>query len=78
MPFESAETNVVQIKGEKYLKRDRKIDRILTSKLTGFPIMLLLFMLIFYRYFPHIHFDRNIQHRVFCGYSTIKNEITIP
>lgn len=28
--------------------RDRKIDKILTSKLTGFPIMLLLIMLIFY------------------------------
>ncbi len=31
-----------------YNSRDRKIDKILTSKLTGIPIMLLLFALIFY------------------------------
>lgn len=31
-----------------YSKRDRKIDKILTSKLTGIPIMLLLFGVIFY------------------------------
>ena len=30
------------------IERDRKIDKILTSKLTGFPVMILLFMLIFY------------------------------
>ncbi|WP_443725016.1 ferrous iron transport protein B [Pseudoruminococcus massiliensis] len=31
-----------------YSRRDRKIDKILTSKLTGIPIMLLLFGVIFY------------------------------
>lgn len=31
-----------------YGNRDRKVDKILTSKLTGIPIMLLLFALIFY------------------------------
>ncbi len=31
-----------------YAERDRRIDRILTSKITGIPVMLLLFALIFY------------------------------
>ncbi|QNK40584.1 ferrous iron transport protein B [Caproicibacter fermentans] len=33
---------------EKYAERDRKIDRILTSRATGIPIMLLLLLLIFW------------------------------
>ena len=34
--------------GGGYSQRDRKLDRLLTSPLTGFPIMLLLFLLIFW------------------------------
>ncbi|MFU0831768.1 MAG: Ferrous iron transport protein B [Oscillospiraceae bacterium] len=33
---------------KKYAERDRKIDRILTSRITGIPIMLLLLLLIFW------------------------------
>lgn len=39
---------VISYKSNKYILRDRKIDRILTSKITGIPIMLLLLFLIFW------------------------------
>ena len=38
----------VHIEKEAYHSRDRKIDRILTSKITGIPIMLALLALIFW------------------------------
>ena len=38
----------VEIKNKKYNNRDKKIDKILTSKLTGIPIMILLFAFIFW------------------------------
>lgn len=38
----------VSIKDKKYNQRDRKIDKILTSKITGIPIMILLFAFIFW------------------------------
>ena len=38
----------VTLQCDTYCERDRKADKILTSKLTGIPIMLLLFALIFY------------------------------
>ncbi|MEZ4358367.1 MAG: ferrous iron transport protein B [Eubacteriales bacterium] len=38
----------VTLKNENYLNRDKKIDKILTSKLTGIPIMIALLGLIFY------------------------------
>ena len=40
--------DVVTFEDDNYAKRDRKIDKILTSKKTGIPIMLLLLMLIFW------------------------------
>ena len=39
---------VISRKENKYIKRERKLDRILTNKITGIPIMLLLLFLIFY------------------------------
>lgn len=38
----------VSVKDKKYNDRDRKIDKILTSKVTGIPIMILLFAFIFW------------------------------
>lgn len=38
----------VTIENQRYNSRDRKIDKILTSKLTGIPIMILLFAFIFW------------------------------
>ena len=38
----------VEVKNKKYNNRDRKIDKLLTSKITGIPIMLLLFAFIFW------------------------------
>ena len=38
--------DVVQIENQKYNQRDRRLDRILTSKWTGFPIMFLLLAVI--------------------------------
>jgi len=38
----------VSVKNKKYNNRDRKIDKILTSKITGIPIMILLFAFIFW------------------------------
>lgn len=40
--------DAVTFESDSYNARDRKIDRILTSKWSGFPIMILLLMLIFY------------------------------
>lgn len=39
---------VVMIEDENYIQKERKIDRILTSKKTGIPIMLLLLFVIFW------------------------------
>lgn len=41
-------TEVVTVKDENYNERDKKIDRILTSKKFGIPIMILFFCLIFW------------------------------
>ena len=41
-------TKVVTVKDENYNERDKKIDRILTSKKFGIPIMILFFCLIFW------------------------------
>ena len=41
-------SKVVLKKDNKYIKRERKIDRVLTSKITGIPIMLLLLFFIFW------------------------------
>jgi len=38
----------VEIKDKKYNNRDKRIDKILTSKITGIPIMILLFAFIFW------------------------------
>lgn len=38
----------VQFDRENYCRRDRQIDRILTSRITGIPLMLLLLALVFY------------------------------
>ncbi len=38
----------VSVENKKYNNRDRKIDKILTSKLTGIPIMIILFAFIFW------------------------------
>lgn len=40
--------DIIETHDTKAMKRDRKIDKILTSKKTGFPIMLLLLTLVFY------------------------------
>ncbi len=40
--------DAVSFESEKYNSRDRKIDRILTSKWSGYPIMILLLIFIFY------------------------------
>lgn len=45
---ESIYNDCVYIEDKKYNERDRKIDRILTSKATGIPIMILLLALIFW------------------------------
>lgn len=39
---------VITFQNENYHERDRKIDKILTNKITGIPIMLLLFLMIFW------------------------------
>lgn len=39
---------VVHLGSKKYLKRERKIDKILTNKITGIPIMLILLFIIFW------------------------------
>lgn len=41
-------SEVVTFTKEDYDKKDRKLDKILTSKLTGIPIMILLLMIIFW------------------------------
>ena len=41
-------SDAVFVESEKYTARDRKIDRILTSKATGIPLMLLLLCVIFW------------------------------
>lgn len=41
-------TRVVQVEEDVYLKRDRKIDWLLTNKVTGIPIMLLMLFGIFW------------------------------
>lgn len=38
----------VKINNESYTKNDRKIDKILTSKLTGIPIMVVMLMIVFW------------------------------
>lgn len=40
--------HAVQFHDDQYQLRDRKIDRILTSRITGFPIMILLLALVFW------------------------------
>ncbi|MEA4815614.1 MAG: ferrous iron transport protein B [Lachnospiraceae bacterium] len=45
---EDVAKEAVNVKDGNYNERDRKIDRILTSRLTGIPVMLLLLALIFY------------------------------
>lgn len=41
-------SEVIQIENENYIKKERKLDRILTNKITGIPIMLLLLFIIFW------------------------------
>ena len=45
---ESIAAEAVTLKDRQYHDRDRRIDRILTSRLTGFPIMILLLFVIFW------------------------------
>lgn len=45
---ETAAAAAVTYEKEDYNERDRRMDRILTSRLTGYPVMLLLLMLIFW------------------------------
>jgi len=45
---EKIANEVVIYNDKEYTKKDRKIDKILTNKLTGIPIMLIMFMIIFY------------------------------
>ena len=39
---------IITIKDDNYLKRERKIDRILTNRITGIPIMLMILFIIFW------------------------------
>ena len=45
---EEIASQVISINENKYSKRDRKLDKYLTNKITGIPIMILLFMFIFW------------------------------
>lgn len=45
---EEIANNVITFENKNYNKRDKKIDRILTSKKYGFPIMILLLMVVFW------------------------------
>lgn len=45
---ERISARTVQFDRENYCRRDRQIDRILTSRVTGIPLMLLLLALVFY------------------------------
>lgn len=51
---------VVFFEDENYTKKDRKIDKILTSKITGIPIMLLGLLIIFYLTITFSNYPSNI------------------
>ena len=45
---EEISDNVITFENVNYNKKDRKVDKILTSKKYGFPIMLCLLMVVFW------------------------------
>jgi len=45
---EDIANTVVKYNNKKYMEKDKKIDKILTSKITGIPIMLIMLFIIFY------------------------------
>jgi len=64
----------VSVVNKKYNSRDRKIDKILTSKITGIPIMILLFAFIFWLTIVGANYPSELLSNMF-GY--IENKLLI-
>lgn len=66
---------VVKYNNEKYMDKDRKIDKILTSKITGIPIMLLMLFIIFYITIFLSNYPGELLFGLFCSLENILYEI---
>lgn len=62
---EKIANEVVKYKDKNYDKKDRKIDKILTNKLTGIPIMVVLLMFIFYLTINGANYPSNLLFDLF-------------
>lgn len=62
---EEISKEVVFFSDEDYTKKDRKIDKLLTSKITGIPIMILSLILIFYITITGANYPSNILYNLF-------------
>lgn len=68
----------VSVNDKNYSRHDRKIDHILTSKITGIPIMLLLFALIFYLTIIGANYPSEWLHNGFSYLYTLFGKIPFP
>lgn len=64
---EEISNKVTSYGNEDYHKRDRKIDKILTNKFTGIPIMLLLFAFIFWLTIEGANYPSELLNHLFFG-----------
>ena len=68
---ENIYNQTVKINNKDYNKRDRKIDKILTNKITGIPIMILLFAFIFWLTIVGSNYPSNILQKLLFGFEDI-------
>lgn len=62
---EEISKEVVTYKDKDYTKKDRKIDKLLTNKITGIPIMILMIMFIFYLTINGANYPSNLLFKMF-------------
>ncbi|MEI3508305.1 MAG: ferrous iron transport protein B [Bacilli bacterium] len=67
---EKISNEVVSFSKKDYQKRDRVIDRILTGKLTGYPIMLLMLLVIFWITITGANYPSELLYDFFFGLET--------
>ncbi|MDD6879642.1 MAG: ferrous iron transport protein B [bacterium] len=79
---EEISKKVVIYKDKNYLRKDKKIDKLLTNKLTGIPMMLLLFGFIFWLTIVGSNYPSEILQKVFFSFENkiylFLNSIKIP
>lgn len=72
---EEVSKNVISFNKDKYNKKDRKLDKYLTNKITGIPIMLILFMFIFWLTISASNYPSELLFNMFSKIETILSDV---